>query len=151
MAPPGNYKKYKVFISSSNGTGTFGEVITAPVMGTPVMGHTETFISLGCFDTEQEAANLMLYLKTKFARFALGTKKVTQDNKTPKVWSNVPLQDFTENSDIDWSKSITEIDQQLYKKYGLDQQEIDFIEEKVRSMDNTFVEEKQKENKQYEV
>jgi len=43
-------------------------------------------------------------------------------------------QDFTENSDLDWSKSISEIDQQLYKKYGLSQEEIDFIEEKVQAM-----------------
>jgi len=43
-------------------------------------------------------------------------------------------QDFTENSDLDWSKSISEIDQQLYKKYQLSQEEIDFIEEKVLAM-----------------
>ncbi len=63
----------------------------------------------------------------------LGTLKVTQDN--PKsTWRNVPLQDFTTNSDIDWSKSIPEIDQQLYNKYGLDQHEIDFIESRVKEM-----------------
>jgi hypothetical protein len=135
LVPPENYNKYKVFVPSSNGSGTFGEVMTTPVMGTPVMGHAETFISLGCFDTEQEAANLMIYLKTKFARFALGTKKVTQGNKTPKVWSNVPLQDFTENSDIDWSKSVADIDKQLYTKYGLSQDEIDFIESHVKEME----------------
>jgi hypothetical protein len=44
-------------------------------------------------------------------------------------------QDFTENSDLDWSKSIYEIDQQLYKKYGLSKEEIDFIEEKVQAME----------------
>ncbi len=44
-------------------------------------------------------------------------------------------QDFTENSDIDWSKTISEIDQQLYKKYGLSKEEIDFIEEKVQAME----------------
>ena len=51
------------------------------------------------------------------------------------VWAYVPLQDFTNNSDIDWSKSIFEIDAQLYKKYGLSQEEIDFIESKVKSME----------------
>lgn len=45
------------------------------------------------------------------------------------------MQDFTAESDIDWTKSIPEIDQQLYKKYGLDQSEIDFIESKVKAMD----------------
>ena len=63
----------------------------------------------------------------------LGTLKVTQDN--PKsTWKNVPLQDFTKKSDIDWSKSITEIDKQLYKKYELDKKEIDFIETHVKTM-----------------
>ena len=65
----------------------------------------------------------------------LGTLKVTQNNKTKNVWYNVPLQDFTTNSDIDWSQSIENIDQQLYKKYNLSQDEIDFIESKVRAMD----------------
>jgi len=48
----------------------------------------------------------------------------------------VPLQNFTENSDIDWTKSVKEIDSQLYKKYGLEQAEIDFIEKMIKAMDN---------------
>ena len=63
----------------------------------------------------------------------LGVLKVTQDN-LPRTWSKIPLQDFTKKSDIDWSKSIAEIDQQLYKKYGLDKKEIDFIETHVKPM-----------------
>lgn len=51
------------------------------------------------------------------------------------VYKYVPLQDFTPSSDIDWSKSIKEIDQQLYKKYDLDQSEIDFIESKIAVME----------------
>ena len=64
----------------------------------------------------------------------LGILKVTQDNN-PETWAKVPLQDFTPNSDIDWTKSISEIDQQLYKKYGLSEEEIAFIEEKVQAME----------------
>ena len=64
----------------------------------------------------------------------LGIKKTTQHNKTKDVWSKVPLQDFTKKSDIDWSKSIPEIDKQLYKKYGLDKKEIEFIEIHVKPM-----------------
>ncbi len=63
----------------------------------------------------------------------LGVLKVTQDN-TPGKWKYVPLQDFTPSSDIDWSKSIPEIDQQLYKKYGLTDEEIEFIETHVKEM-----------------
>ena len=44
------------------------------------------------------------------------------------------MQDFTTESDIDWSKSISEIDAQFYKKYKLDNNEIKFIEDKVKSM-----------------
>ena len=44
------------------------------------------------------------------------------------------MQNFTSNSDINWSASIHDIDQQLYKKYGLSQQEIDFIESHVKEM-----------------
>lgn len=63
----------------------------------------------------------------------LGVLKVTQHNPASK-WTYVPVQDFTETSDIDWSKSISEIDQQLYAKYGLDDDEIEFIESRVKSM-----------------
>lgn len=63
----------------------------------------------------------------------LGTLKVTQDN--PKsVWRNIPLQDFTDQSDIDWTQSVADIDKQLYAKYGLDTTEIDFIESHVKPM-----------------
>lgn len=53
---------------------------------------------------------------------------------TSKTYRFVPLQDFTEQSDIDWSRSIEEIDQQLYVKYGLSQDEIAFIESKIKPM-----------------
>lgn len=57
----------------------------------------------------------------------------SQDN-TKEKWNYVPLQDFTNNSDIDWSKSVHEIDLQLYRKYGLDENEINFIETHVKEM-----------------
>ena len=72
--------------------------------------------------------------KTKFARALLGVKKVTQHN--PKAtWEYVPMQDFTAASDIDWSKTICEIDAQLYAKYNLTAEEIAFIESKVKEME----------------
>ena len=75
------------------------------------------------------------FIKSKFARTLLGTLKVTQGNKNSWVWSNIPLQDFTDKSDIDWSKPVAEIDQQLYKKYNLTQEEIDFIEKSIKPME----------------
>lgn len=64
----------------------------------------------------------------------LGVLKVTQDNTRSK-WRFVPLQDFSASSDIDWSKSVADIDSQLYSKYGLSDEEIEFIESHVKSMD----------------
>lgn len=108
--------------------------MSSPLVIPPNTGFTQTFISAGYFKNETEANNLLTYIKTKFLRAILGVYKITQDNP-PEKWKLVPLQDFTENSDIDWSKSIAEIDQQLYKKYGLSPEEIDFIEEKVQEME----------------
>ena len=124
-----NLRKFKVMLPGSNGSGAIGEVLS-----TPLVGHTQTFISFGAFDNREEAENLLKYIKTKFARTMLGTLKITQSNKKD-TWRNVPLQNFTNNSDIDWSQSIAQIDQQLYKKYGLSEKEIAFIEEKVREME----------------
>ena len=129
-----NLHKWKIFVPKANGSGTLGEVLTTPVIGQPVIGHTESFISIGCFDTEDEAKACYKYICTKFARCMLGILKVTQDNP-PDKWKYVPLQDFTPASDIDWSQSIPDIDRQLYAKYGLDADEIEFIETKVKAME----------------
>ena len=128
-----NLRKYKVIVPKSNGSGALGEVLSTPMIGLPMTGYTQSFISFGEFDSLQEAECCMKYLKTKFVRCLLGTLKVTQHN--PKqTWRNVPMQKFSCNSDIDWSKSIKEIDAQLYDKYGLSHQEICFIEEKICPM-----------------
>lgn len=128
-----NLNHWKVFVPKANGSGAIGEVLTTPVIGQPVIGHTESFISIGDFPGEAEANACMKYIKTRFARTLLGVLKITQDNP-PEKWRYVPLQDFTAASDIDWSQSIPEIDRQLYKKYGLDEQEIQFIETHVKEM-----------------
>lgn len=74
------------------------------------------------------------YIKTKFLRYIVGSLKVSQ-NVYQSVYQFVPLQDFTEKSDIDWSKSVAEIDQQLYKKYNLSDEEITFIESMIKPME----------------
>ena len=63
----------------------------------------------------------------------LGILKITQDLPAPK-WKYVPSQDCSSKSDIDWSKSIADIDKQLYKKYKLTKSEIEFIESHVEEM-----------------
>ena len=130
---PAPLGKYTVMVPKSNGSGALGEGIATPLIGPPLIGHTQTFLSIGAFATEAEAAAALKYIKTKFARVMLGVLKVTQDNPAPK-WRYVPMQDFTAQSDIDWTKSVAEIDQQLYRKYKLNKKEIRFIEEKVAPM-----------------
>lgn len=129
-----NLEKYKVFLPKSNGSGAIGEVLSTPLVGEPLVGGTETFMSFGAFDTKFEAEACLTYIKTKFARAVLGILKITQDNSVG-VWKFVPLQNFTNKSDIDWTQSIPDIDRQLYAKYKLSQEEIDFIEAKVKAMD----------------
>ena len=129
-----NLDKYKVFVPNVNGSGAIGEVLSTPLIGLPLIGCTETFISIGAFDDKFEAEAVFKYIKTKFARAMLGIKKATQHN-TKSTWQMVPMQDFTEKSDIDWTRSVHEIDLQLYKKYNLSEDEISFIESKVQAMD----------------
>ncbi|MDT2735468.1 Eco57I restriction-modification methylase domain-containing protein [Enterococcus thailandicus] len=135
-----NFEKYKVILPASNGSGALGETLSTPLIGEPLVGeplvgYTQTFISFGSFNDDSEAQNVFKYVKSKFMRVMLGTMKITQHNQSKEVWKNVPLQDFSSNSDIDWTKSIPEIDQQLYKKYGLNQEEINFVEKKVKPME----------------
>jgi type II restriction enzyme len=128
-----NLDSYKLFLPKASGTGIFGESITVPVIGDKAVGNTETFISIGNFEDRVQAENCKLYVCSKFARTLLNVLKTTQDI-TPQKWKYVPLQDFTPSSDIDWSKSIAEIDEQLFDKYGLDEQERNFIRTKVKEM-----------------
>ena len=128
-----NFRNYKVFVPKANGSGSLGEVLSTPLIGQPLIGHTQSFISIGNFKTEAEANAVMKYVKTKFARVLLGILKITQDNP-PEKWRHIPIQDFSLNSDIDWTQSIFNIDQQLYRKYGLDEKEIEFIETHVKEM-----------------
>ena len=124
---------YNVSLPESNGAGAFDQ-FSSPIITIPGVGVTDTFISIGTFNNLIEAENLLKYIKSKFLRALLGVKKATQHN--PKdTWEFVPLQDFTENSDIDWSKSVAEIDQQLYKKYKLSDEEIAFIESMIKPME----------------
>ena len=128
-----NLLKWKVMVPSANGSGAIGEVMSTPLCGTPLCGYTQSFIGIGAFETESEANNCLKYIKSKFARTMLGILKITQHNAAP-TWRYVPLQDFTSSSDIDWKQSVAEIDVQLYKKYGLDENEISFIESHVKEM-----------------
>lgn len=131
---PETFENYNVFVPEANGSGALGEVLSTPLIGEPLIGHTDTFLSIGNFKTKFEADACIKFIKTKFARVLLGVLKVTQHNSR-KTWYYVPLQDFTVNSDIDWTQSVADIDRQLDQKYDLSPEEIAFIENHVREMD----------------
>ncbi|KTR96386.1 restriction endonuclease Eco57I [Microbacterium testaceum] len=139
VSGPANLGKFKVVLPASRGhLGTLGAepaiVIGTPFLGEPGVAVTQTYITIGAFDSEPEGGSCLKYVKSKFARALIGIIKATQHNPA-KVWKYVPAQDFSSASDIDWSKSIPEIDAQLYAKYGLDDAEITFIESHVKSME----------------
>ena len=95
-----------------------------PIVGEPNSICTETYIVIGPFDDKPTTENALSYTQTKFFHFMMGLAKITQD-ATNKVYQFVPMQDF--------SKPWT--DEELYAKYGLTQEEIDFIESMIRPME----------------
>jgi len=134
LSGPASFAKYKVVVPAANGSGVLGEVLSSPLVVGPQVAVTQTFITIGGFDDEATAESCLKYVKSKLARALLGVLKSTQHNPA-KTWKYVPIQDFTSESDIDWSTSIPEIDQQLYAKYGLEPEEIAFIEAKITPME----------------
>lgn len=131
---------YKVFISKGNGgAGLLTDdkavnIIGKSYIAEPNVACTDSMIPFGAFDNIHETTNLQKYMKTKFLRFMVGILKVSQ-NLYQNVYQFVPLQNFTAESDIDWSKSVVEIDNQLYRKYNLSEEEISFIERVIKPME----------------
>lgn len=104
-------------------------------VGEPNSVATETFLVVGAdLSLDESSANtLVQYLKTRFVRFMHSLAKASQ-HATSKTYRFVPLQDFTDQSAIDWKKSVDEIDKQLYVKYNLSAEEISFIENTIKVM-----------------
>ncbi len=134
--------KYKVLVGRfvpSNGElnlkpGEKFRVITNPQLLLPEEIHSETYINVAVFSTRDEADNYIKYLNTKFARFLL-KQSITSVNVTKECFSFVPMLDFTQKSEINWDKSISEIDNQLNKKFGLETKEIEYIESMIKPLD----------------
>lgn len=133
--------QYKVIIGRfvpSNGEmsvkpGDGYRVLTEPKVLKPMEINTETYIDTAVFHSQIEAENYCKYLHCKFSRYLL-RQSVTSVNVTKECFVFVPLQDFTDKSDIDWSQSVADIDRQLYRKYGLTDDEIAFIESMIKPM-----------------
>ncbi len=94
---------------------------------------TETYLVVDAFDTREEAVNLSSYLRTRLVRFLIAQLTATQQ-MTKEKFAYVPIQDFSDKSDIDWSQSVADIDKQLYRKYGLNEEEQEFIEKMIKPM-----------------
>lgn len=83
---------------------------------------TESYIVIGCFEHKSEAKALYAYLRTSFARYLL-LQAISSLHITRERFVFVPLQDFSNKSDIDWTQPIEAIDQCLFDKYGLTEDE----------------------------
>ena len=128
------FNRFKIFISKSAGAPhTDKRVIGEPYIGVRKTACTDSLIPIGDFDTLEEAENLQKYIKTKFLRFLVSLVKSSQ-NTTQIVYRFVPMQDFTNQSDIDWTKSIDEIDKQLFDKYDLFDEEREHIKTAIKEM-----------------
>lgn len=127
---------YKVFAPYANNIGTeLNDDNLNAFVGEPKTICTETYIVMGASLNLDliSSTNLVKYFFTKFARFMHSLPKVSQHG-TSKTYKFVPLQNFKSDSDINWGKSTKEIDEQLYTKYKLTPEEIDFIESMIKPM-----------------
>lgn len=126
--------KHKIFIPEAYGA---GESFPHQILGQPIYAPSNSVCSqsylYAAFKSESEAKNFLKYISTRFLRILVSAAKVSQ-HAMSKVYRFVPLQDFTANSDVDWSKPVDEIDKQLYAKYGLTKDEIDFIDSMIKPM-----------------
>lgn len=128
----------KYLFQKLGGSGSDPIVLGRPFYGEPGSICSQTYLVIG-FDpqrhnfTKEGCINIISYIQSRFFRFLVSIKKKTQDNPS-SVFQFVPLQDFTSQSDIDWSKSVEDIDKQLYAKYGLTENEIQFIESMIKPM-----------------
>ncbi len=128
--------KYNVFLPGGFGG---GDAYYHKIIGVPEYGGLSSVCSqsylYASFDTEEEAFNFMKYLSTKFLRVLVSAIKITQSAPS-KVYRFVPILDFSNNSNIDWSKSVEEIDHQLFKIFDLSKEEIKYINNKIKDFDS---------------
>jgi len=118
-------KDYKILITKAYGAGeTYPhQILNMPILAEPNSCCTETYLVIGPFSTKKRTENAISYVESKFFRFLVLLIKNTQ-NAMKKVYTFVPMQNFDEP----WT------DEKLYKKYGLNEEEIAFIDSMIRPM-----------------
>ncbi|KJK11986.1 restriction endonuclease [Terrabacter sp. 28] len=119
---------WKIFVSyAAPGTGNRDtyphRIISTPFLGVPGSISTETYLAIGPFDSKDQVESALSYLSCRLTRLLILLRKSSQ-HVTSKVYGFVPTQT--------WDRIWT--DEALYEKYGLTQEEIDFIEQIVRPM-----------------
>ena len=126
-------KTFKLFLKITGPTNN--QIVNPPFIGGTDSCCSRTYTPEygDAVNNEEKANNCIKYWKTKFLRILVSAVKTTQ-HASRSVYRFVPLQDFTDDSDIDWSKPVDNIDQQLYKKYNLTDEEIAYIEKTIKSM-----------------
>lgn len=122
--------EWKVLMTAVQGTSAAVETkfLSKPIIAGPGTACTETYLVAGRFNTEQEANRYAGYLSTRFVRFLVSLRKSTQ-HATRDVYAFVPDVPL----DRDWT------DPMLYERYGLTDEEIDFIESQVAPHDATLM------------
>ena len=118
--------KWKILVSRAYNAGDNypHQIIGRPILSEPGSACTETYIVIGTFQSEIIARNALSYIETRFFRFLVYLKKISQ-MASQAVYSFVPMQNFSEQC----------TDEKLYAKYRLTKEEIAFIESMIRPMD----------------
>ena len=132
-------KKYKVLcgvVINEALLGSPGNVLTNIKAIAPMQVASETWSLIATFNTEEETVNCKKYVQSRFFRFLANQTVNNRATVTKNAFKYIPIQDFTSQSDIDWSQSISDIDQRLYKKYNLTDAEISYIESTIKPMDS---------------
>jgi site-specific DNA-methyltransferase (adenine-specific) len=116
---------WKIFLPAAYGA---GETVPHQILGQSIIGEpksvcTQTYLTFGPFESESEAQNAQSYLNTRFARFLVSLRKISQDAQA-SVYSWVPQQD--------WSTAWT--DELLLKKYNIDEKDWEYIQSMVKEM-----------------
>lgn len=128
--------KHKIFINSvsDNMLGFPYKVLYKAFYGAPGTVCNESYLMIGPIMGPEYADSIIKYLATKFVR-ALVLQRKTSQLAYKRVYKFVPLQKFNDEDGIDWSQTVADIDKQLYKKYGLSQEEIDYIERTIKYLE----------------
>ena len=110
--------KYKILIPKAWGIGDYKNDWLKPILIGKNSCCTETYLVVGPFKDKKFIQNIFNYMQTRFFHYMVSIIKITQ-NTMQKAYSFVPTQDFSK----DWN------DKSLYKKYKLNDKEIEAIEE----------------------